>query len=113
MPEPPDLGQPGRGASSFRVGFQSRPVRNEPVSRDAFAAVELVDTAPNLCIDRFPVFQAPAVLFFLGFEQTEQPLPTAGRATCLELFSNSRLQSRIADFEVQGPWGRKVRDGAG
>jgi hypothetical protein len=35
------------------------------IFRDSFAAVELFDAAPDFCIDYFPIFQEPTILFFL------------------------------------------------
>jgi hypothetical protein len=42
------------------------------IFRDSFAAVELLDAAPDLCVDCFPVLHEPTILFFLGLQQTEQ-----------------------------------------
>jgi len=104
----PDLDKIERGfrrknvarARSFRLGFQVRQVSIQLVCGDSLSPVELIDTAPNLGVDRFPVLQKPAILFLLGFKQAEQHFLDAAGAGRLELFLKSGLQGRIADFDV-------------
>src|SRR6266403_1752863 len=62
------------------LAFQIRQVSIQLILRDSFAAVELLDAAPNLCVDCFPVLQEPTILFFLGLQQTEQDFLDAARA---------------------------------
>jgi hypothetical protein len=84
------------------LAFQIRQVSIQLIFRDSFAAVELLDAAPNLCVDCFPVLQEPTILFFLGLQQTEQDFLDAARAGCLKLFLDSGLKGRIVDFDVHG-----------
>jgi len=72
------------------------------IFRDSFAAVELLDAAPDLCVDCFPVLQEPTILFFLGLQQTEQDFLDAAGAGSLKLFLDSGLKGRIVDFDVHG-----------
>jgi len=73
------------------------------IVRDPFAAVELIDAAPDLRVDRVPVFQKPTILFLLGFQQTEQYFLKPARAGRLKLFLDSGLQaaSLISMFTAQ------------
>jgi len=48
------------------LAFQFRQVSIQLIFGDSFAAVELLDAAYDLCVDCFPVFQEPTILFFLG-----------------------------------------------
>jgi hypothetical protein len=84
------------------LAFQIRQVSIQLIFRDSFAAVELLDAAPDLCIDCFPVLQEPTILFFLGLQQTEQDFLDAARGGSLELFLDSGLKGRIVDFDVHG-----------
>jgi len=58
---------PERNTDSFRLGLQLRQGSIQLVFGNSFPTVELIDAAPNLGIDRFPVLHKPAILFFLGF----------------------------------------------
>jgi hypothetical protein len=84
------------------LAFQFRQVSIQLIFRDSFAAVELIDAAPDLCIDRFPVLQKPTVLFLLGLQQMEQHFLDAAGVGRLKLLLNSGLKGRIMDFEVHG-----------
>ena len=53
-----------RSARSFRIAFQFRQVSIQLIVRDPFAAVELIDAAPDLRVDRVPVFQKPTILLW-------------------------------------------------
>jgi hypothetical protein len=77
-------------------------VSNQLIFRDSFATVELFDAAPDFCVDYFPVFQEPTILFFLGFQQTEQDFLDAPGAGSLKLFLDSGLKGCIVDFDVHG-----------
>jgi hypothetical protein len=83
----------------------------ELIFGDAFAAVELIDAAANLGVDRVPVLQEPSILFFLGFEQAEQDLFDAAGAGCLDCFwiLAYRAASRISMF-MDGSFGLRVRE---
>lgn len=70
------------------------------IFRDSFATVELIDASLDLRIDRVPVFQKPAILFLLGFQQTEQYFLDAAGTRRLKLLLDPRLKDRIADFNV-------------
>ena len=72
------------------------------IFQDSFAAVELLDAAPDLCVDRFPVLQKLTILFFLGLQQAEQDFLDAGGAGRLKLFLDPGLKGGIVDFDVQG-----------
>jgi len=96
------LGRKNVAQAHLDLAFQFRQVSIQLIVRDSFAAVELLDAAPDLCVDCFPVFQKPAVLFFLGLQQAEQYFLDAARASRLELFLNSRLKGRIVDFSIHG-----------
>jgi hypothetical protein len=80
--------------------FQIRQVSIQLIFRDSFAAVELLDAAPDLCVDCFPVLQKPTILLFLGLQQAEQDFLDAGRAGRLKLFLDSGLKGRIVDFDI-------------
>ena len=96
------LGRKNVAQAHLDLAFQFRQVSFQLIVRDSFAAVELLDAASDLCVDCFPVFQKPAVLFFLGLQQAEQYFFDAARASRLELFFDSRLKSRIVDFDIHG-----------
>jgi len=70
------------------------------VLRDSLAAIELLDAARDLRVDRFPVLGKPAILFLLRSQQTKQHLFNAGGAGGLELSLDAGLESRIADFDA-------------
>jgi hypothetical protein len=89
-----------QSARSLSLGFQIRQVSIQLIFRDSFAAVELLDAAPDLWVDCFPVLQEPTILFFLGLQQTEQDFLDAARAGGLKLFLDSGLKSRIADLDI-------------
>jgi hypothetical protein len=74
------------------------------IVRDSLAPVEFIDAAPDSCVDRFPVFQEPTILFLLGLQQTDQHfLDTAGAGN-LELFLNSGLKgSVVMKLETSSP----------
>ena len=55
-------------ALSFRLGFQSPQMSLQLVVRDPLTAVELLDTAPDFCIDGLAVLWKPAILRFLRFQ---------------------------------------------
>jgi hypothetical protein len=82
------------------LAFQIRQVSIQLIFRDSFAAVELLDAAPDLWVDCFPVLQEPTILFFLGLQQTEQDFLDAARAGRLKLFLDSGLKGRIVDFDI-------------
>ena len=84
------------------LAFQFPQVSIQLIFRDPFAAVELVDAAPDLRVDRAPVFQKPTILFLLGLQQTEQYFLDAAGAGRLKLLLDSGLQGRIVDFDVHG-----------
>jgi len=67
---------------------------------NSFTTVELIDTGSNLCVNRIPVFQKPAILFFLGLHQTEQDFLDAAGTGRLEQFLDSGLKSYVMDFDV-------------
>jgi len=72
----------------------------ELVFGNSLAAVELIDAAPNLRIDCFPVLRKPAVLFLLRFQQADQHFLDAGGAGGLKLLLDSGFQSSVMDFDV-------------
>ena len=80
--------------------FQICQVSIQLIFRDSLAAVELLDAAPDLCVDCFPVLQKPTILFFLGLQQAEQDFLDAGGAGRLKLFLDSGLKGRIVDFDI-------------
>jgi hypothetical protein len=80
--------------------FQIRQVNIQLLFRDSFAAVELLDAAPDLCVDCFPVLQKPTILLFLGLQLAEQDFLDAGRPGRLKLFLDSGLKGRIVDFDT-------------
>jgi hypothetical protein len=82
------------------LAFQFRQVGIQLIFRDSFAAVELLDATPDLCVDCFPVLQEPTILFFLGLQQTEQDFLDASGAGGLKLFLDSGLKGRIVDFDI-------------
>ena len=84
------------------LAFKFRQMSVQLVFRDSFAAVELLDAAPDLRVDCIPVFQEPTILFFLGLQQTEQYFLGAAGAGCLKLLLESGLKGRIVDFDVHG-----------
>jgi hypothetical protein len=53
-----------------------------------------------VCVDCLPVLQEPAILFFLGLQQTEQYLLDAAGAGRLKLFLDSCFKGWIVDFEI-------------
>src|SRR5215469_818427 len=84
------------------LAFQSPQVFIQSIFGNSLAAVELIDTMLNLCVDRLAIFQEPAILLFLRLKQMEQYFLDAARACCLKLFLNSGLKGRITDFNVHG-----------
>jgi len=96
------LGRKNVAHTHLDLAFQFRQVSIQLIFRDSFATVELIDPAPDRCVDCFPVLQKPTVLFFLGLQQTEQYFLDAARAGRLELFLDSGLKGRIVDFDVHG-----------
>ena len=60
------LRRKNKALAHLGLAFQIRQVSIQLIFRDSFAAVELLDAAPNLCVDCFPVLQKPTILFFLG-----------------------------------------------
>src|SRR5258707_14306817 len=74
--------------------FQIFQVSIQLIFRDSFAAVELIDAAPDLCVDCFPALQKPTILFFLRHQQAKQDFLDAGKAVALELILRSSLQCR-------------------
>ncbi len=46
--------------------LQIRQVNIQLIFEDSFAAVELLDAAPDLCVNSFPVLHEPTIMFFLG-----------------------------------------------
>jgi hypothetical protein len=61
------------------LAFQICQVIIQLIFRDSFAAVELLDAAPDLSVDCFPVLQEPTILFCLDLQQTEQDFLDAAR----------------------------------
>jgi hypothetical protein len=103
----PDLGEIERSLrrknkahAHLGSAFQICQVSIQLIFRDSFAAVELLDAAPDLCVDCFPVLQKPTILFFLGLQQAEQDFLDAGGAGRLKLFLDSGLKGRIVDFDI-------------
>src|SRR5437667_10305641 len=82
------------------LAFQLGQVSIQLIFGYSFVAVELIDAAPDLCVDCLPVLQEPVILFFLGLQQTEQDLFYAGRTGRLKLFLESGLKGRIVDFDI-------------
>jgi hypothetical protein len=70
------------------------------IFRNSFTTVELIDTGSNLCVGRIPVFQKPAILFFLALHQTEQDFLDAAGTGRLEQPLNPGLKGRVMDFNV-------------
>jgi hypothetical protein len=56
--------------------FQIRQVSIQLIFRDSFAAVELLDAAPDLCVDCFPVLHELTILFFLVSNKPSESLHT-------------------------------------
>jgi len=71
------------------LAFQLGQVSIQLIFGYSFVAVELIDAAPDLCVDCLPVLQEPAILFF-----------DAGRTGRLKLFLESGLKRRIVDFDI-------------
>jgi hypothetical protein len=94
------LGRKNVAHAHLDLAFQFRQVCIQLIFRDSFATIELLDPAPDLCVDCFPVLQKPTVLFFLSLQQTEQYFLDAAGAGRLKLFLDSGLNGRILDFEV-------------
>jgi hypothetical protein len=82
------------------LAFQSRQMSIQLIFRNSFTTVELIDTGFNLCVDRIPVFQKPAILFFLALHQTEQDFLDAAGTGSLEQLLNPGLKGRVMDFNV-------------
>jgi len=89
-----------RSERSFRFRFQLSEVSIQSVLGNAFAPAELIDAAFDLRIDGFPVFQEPPIPLLLGFRQAQQCFLDAAEVGRLQLFLESGLQGRIADFDV-------------
>ena len=66
---PPDLNK--IRATSLRLRFQVRKVGVQFLLRNAFATIELLDTAPNLSVEYLAIFEKPAILLFLGLKQVK------------------------------------------
>lgn len=92
--------------------FQCREVSVQLIFRDSFAAVELLDAALDFCVDYFPVFQEPEILFFPGFQQTAQNFLDAAGSGRLKLFLDPGLEGRTADFDFH-VWTLQKGDRAG
>ena len=92
----------GHSAASFMVVFQSFQVFIQSILGNSLAAVELLDTTLNICVDRVAILQEPAMLLFLRLKQMEQYFLDATRPCRLKLFLNSGLRGRIMDFNVHG-----------
>jgi hypothetical protein len=80
--------------------FQLCQVSIQLIFRNSFAAVELIDTGSNLCVNRSAVFQKPAILFFLSLHQTEQDFLDAAGTARPEQLLDSGLKARVMDFDV-------------
>jgi len=86
--------------------FQSFQVFIQSIFGNSLAAVELIDTTLNVCVDRLAILQEPAILLFLRLKQMEQYFLDATRPCRLKLFLNSGLNGGVTDFNVHGftPW---------
>jgi hypothetical protein len=62
----------------------------------------MLTTLARFTLSGKPYSQEPAILFFLGSEQAEQNFFNAAGAGRLELFLDSGLQGRVADFDIHG-----------
>jgi hypothetical protein len=94
------LGRKNVAHAHLGLALQFRQVSIQLIFGDSFAAVELIDAAPDLCVDCLLVLQEPTILFFVGLQQTEQDFLDACRAGRLKLFLDSGLEGRIVDFGI-------------
>ena len=72
------------------------------VSRDSFAAIELLDAAADFGVDELAIIEQPTIQLLLGIEQPPKRFFGRSRTRGLHLLLKTSFQSCVVDFDNHG-----------